>query len=218
MALHVVISFEIPAWSRCEVPVDGGRLNARVQGIAPPPPGNPTLAGCVPIGKASSLDFFDRNFPSPTPWPTYAFRGAGVHGVTMSLGSISNIEGRMTQGLAASHQEAMASVAESTTKHLDEATWRESNKFAWVWAGVALARKRRQSGKEWVQILGLLVGHTLKSVRQAIELSLERGAIGLTGVKQLLRHGNQPRLAIEPVDINEPDLVAYEIPPADLSR
>lgn len=81
---------------------------------------------------------------------------------------------------------------------------------------VALRREKRQSDKEWVQILGLLVEHPLESVRQAIEQSLASGAIGLTSVKQLLRHKNQPRLAIEPVDIEQPELVAYEIQPADL--
>jgi transposase len=83
---------------------------------------------------------------------------------------------------------------------------------------IALRKERRQSDKEWVQILGLLVDYPLESVRQAIEQSLERGAIGLTSVKQLLRHGSQPRLAIEPVDITERGLIVYEIRPADLSR
>lgn len=61
---------------------------------------------------------------------------ADFHGAIMSLGSISNIEGRMTHGLAAPHAEAMASVAASATKHLDETSWRECNQLAWLWAGV----------------------------------------------------------------------------------
>ena len=83
---------------------------------------------------------------------------------------------------------------------------------------IALRNEKRQSDKEWVQVLRLLVEHSLESVRQAVEQSLEHGAIGLTSIKQFLRHNHQPRLAIEPVDLTQPDLVAYEIPPADLSR
>ena len=47
---------------------------------------------------------------------------ADSHGIEIALGSISNIEGRMTKGLAGAHAEAMASVADSPTKHLDETT------------------------------------------------------------------------------------------------
>ena len=61
---------------------------------------------------------------------------ADSHGIDISLGAISDIERRMTDGLAAAHAEAMASVAASATKHLDETSWRESNELAWVWAAV----------------------------------------------------------------------------------
>ena len=83
---------------------------------------------------------------------------------------------------------------------------------------VALRREKGQSDKEWVQVIGLLVEHPLESVREAVERTLETGAIGLTSIKQVLRHKSQSRLAIEPVDLDQPDLIAYEIPPADLSR
>lgn len=58
------------------------------------------------------------------------------HGIDLSLGAISNIEGRMTEGLAESHAEAIDSVAASATKHLDETSWRESNGLAWMWVAV----------------------------------------------------------------------------------
>ncbi|MCP5022554.1 MAG: IS66 family transposase, partial [bacterium] len=61
---------------------------------------------------------------------------ADSHGIDISLGAISNIEGRMTKGLAEAHAEAVVSVAASATKHLDETTWRESNRLSWVWAAV----------------------------------------------------------------------------------
>ena len=82
----------------------------------------------------------------------------------------------------------------------------------------ALRAEKRQSDKEWVQILGLLVDHSLESVRQAVELALKNGTIGLTSVKQLLRHKNQPRVAIEPIKMEQPDLIQYEIPAANLNR
>ena len=82
----------------------------------------------------------------------------------------------------------------------------------------ALRTEKRQSDKEWVHVLGLLVDHSLESVRQSVEQALESGAVGLASIKQLLRHQNQPRLTIEPIDIDQQDLIQYEIPTADLSR
>ena len=61
---------------------------------------------------------------------------ADSHGIDISLGAISNIERRMTDGLQGAHAEAMASVAASATKHLDETTWRESGVLAWLWVAV----------------------------------------------------------------------------------
>ncbi len=61
---------------------------------------------------------------------------ADSYGIEVSLGAISNIEGRMAKGLAGSHAEALASVAASATKHLDETTWRESSELAWMWVAV----------------------------------------------------------------------------------
>ena len=58
------------------------------------------------------------------------------YGIDISIGAISNIERRMTEGLAGAHEEAIASIAESSVKHLDETTWRESGDLAWVWAAV----------------------------------------------------------------------------------
>ena len=58
------------------------------------------------------------------------------YGIEISLGAISNIERRMTEGLEKPHEEAMASVAASAVKHLDETTWREAAALCWVWVGV----------------------------------------------------------------------------------
>ena len=61
---------------------------------------------------------------------------ADACGIDISLGAISNIERRITDGLEGAHSEALASVAASATKHLDETTWRESGSLAWLWAAV----------------------------------------------------------------------------------
>jgi len=61
---------------------------------------------------------------------------ADAHGVEISTGAISNIEGRMTKGLAGAHAEALAAVQEAPAKHLDETTWRQEGELAWLWAAV----------------------------------------------------------------------------------
>ena len=61
---------------------------------------------------------------------------ADTCGIDISLGAISNIERRITDGLSGAHAEALASVKESATKHLDETTCRESGPLAWLWAAV----------------------------------------------------------------------------------
>ena len=61
---------------------------------------------------------------------------ADSHGIEISLGAISNLEGRVSEGLSDAHAEALVSVAASPTKHLDETSWRESNKLSWAWTAV----------------------------------------------------------------------------------
>jgi len=61
---------------------------------------------------------------------------ADSFGIDISLGALSGVEARISEGLAEAHADAMASVAESEVKHLDETSWTESNESAWLWAGV----------------------------------------------------------------------------------
>ena len=61
---------------------------------------------------------------------------ADACGIKMSLGALESSERRITDGLEGAHEEAVASVAEAPTKHLDETTWRESGSLSWLWAGV----------------------------------------------------------------------------------
>ena len=57
-------------------------------------------------------------------------------GIDVSLGAISSMERRVSEGLVGPHTEAMASVAASPFKHLDETTWRQKSDLAWVWTAV----------------------------------------------------------------------------------
>jgi transposase len=59
-----------------------------------------------------------------------------VFGISMSLGSVSNIEGRMSTALAASSDEAMRSAEAAAVKHVDETSWiRDFERCsAWVFA------------------------------------------------------------------------------------
>jgi transposase len=59
-----------------------------------------------------------------------------VFGISMSLGSVSNIEGRMSQAVEPPSDEAMDSAASAAVKHVDETSWiRDFERCsAWVFA------------------------------------------------------------------------------------
>ncbi len=59
-----------------------------------------------------------------------------VFGISMSLGSVSNIEARMSKALAAPSDEAMQSAESAAVKHVDETSWlRDFERCsAWVFA------------------------------------------------------------------------------------
>ncbi len=57
-------------------------------------------------------------------------------GVPMSVGTISQSEKTTTEVLAESVEEARAYVPEQPVAHLDETSWRQSGKRAWLWVAV----------------------------------------------------------------------------------
>lgn len=61
---------------------------------------------------------------------------AELFGITMSLGSVSNIEGRMTKAMATPSDEAMEHAESAAIKYVDETSWlRDSERCsAWVFA------------------------------------------------------------------------------------
>ncbi len=59
-----------------------------------------------------------------------------VFGVPMSVGTISPLEQATTEALAAPIEEARTYVHEQEVAHLDETSWRQRNKPAWLWVAV----------------------------------------------------------------------------------
>jgi transposase len=59
-----------------------------------------------------------------------------VFGVPMSVGTISPLEQATTEALAAPIEEARTYVHEQEVAHLDETSWRQRDKHAWLWVAV----------------------------------------------------------------------------------
>src|SRR5215218_2899641 len=59
-----------------------------------------------------------------------------VFGVPMSMGTVSQSEQATTQVLAPPVEEARACVAAQEVAHLDETSWRQGDKRAWLWVAV----------------------------------------------------------------------------------
>jgi len=59
-----------------------------------------------------------------------------VFGVPMSVGTISPLEQATTEALAAPVEEARTYIHEQEVAHLDETSWRQGGKRAWLWVGV----------------------------------------------------------------------------------
>ena len=59
-----------------------------------------------------------------------------VFGVPMSVGTVSQLEQATTGALAAPVAEAQTYVREQAVAHLDETSWRQAGKRAWLWVAV----------------------------------------------------------------------------------
>jgi transposase len=60
-----------------------------------------------------------------------------VFGVPMSVGTVSQLEQATTAAVAAPVEEARTYVSEQAVAHLDETSWRQGGKRAWLWVAVA---------------------------------------------------------------------------------
>jgi len=81
-------------------------------------------------------------------------------GVELALGSVSNLEQRVSASVAVAVEDARQFVRSSPTVHLDETGWREEKRRAWLWVAatplVSAFNVVRSRGKEVAQsMLGL---------------------------------------------------------------
>jgi transposase len=61
-----------------------------------------------------------------------------VCGISMSVGTVSQLERATTGVLAAPVEEARTDVHEQKVAHLDETSWRQGDKGAWLWVAVTM--------------------------------------------------------------------------------
>ena len=66
-----------------------------------------------------------------------------VFGVPLSVGTISQLEQGTTAAVAAPVEEARTFVHEQEVAHLDETSWRQGDKRAWLWVAVFVVRLSR---------------------------------------------------------------------------
>jgi transposase len=59
-----------------------------------------------------------------------------VLGVPLSLGTVSRLEGQMSEALAPAHAEAAQAVRQAEVKHVDETGWKKAGRSRWLWAAV----------------------------------------------------------------------------------
>lgn len=86
-----------------------------------------------------------------------------VFGVSMSLGSVCNLENSMSEALEVPVEEAKAFVRSQPVVHLDETGWREAKRRAWLWTAVTA----------WVTVFAVRLS---RGARVAQELIGERFA------------------------------------------
>ena len=71
-----------------------------------------------------------------------------VFGVPMSVGTLSPLEQTMTAAVTAPVEEARTYVHEQAVAHLDETSWRQGGKHAWLWVAVT----------SWVTVFAQFIG------------------------------------------------------------
>jgi transposase len=59
-----------------------------------------------------------------------------VLGAPVALGTVSRLEGQVSEALAPAHAEAAEAVRGAAVKHVDETGWKEAGRPRWLWAAV----------------------------------------------------------------------------------
>ncbi len=80
-----------------------------------------------------------------------------------------------------------------------------------------LREERRKSDKEWVQVIRLLLEHTLTDLQQAIETALKSGTPGLASIAQILRQESSTPKIAEPMELDHENLAGCTVPDPDLA-
>ncbi len=80
-----------------------------------------------------------------------------------------------------------------------------------------LREERRKSDKEWVQVIRLLLEHTLTDLQQAIETALKSGTPGLASITQILRQESSTPMIAEPMELDCDNLAGCTVPDPDLA-
>jgi len=83
---------------------------------------------------------------------------------------------------------------------------------------VKLREEHRKSDKEWVQIIRLLLDHTLDDLHDAVETALAHNAPGIATIRQLLRQSSAVIVKADPVDLTLHDDIFVTIDEPDLSE
>jgi transposase len=60
-----------------------------------------------------------------------------VFDAPLSLGTVANLEARMSEALAPAHAEALQAVRAAAVKHVDETGWKLAGKLCWLWVAAA---------------------------------------------------------------------------------
>ena len=82
---------------------------------------------------------------------------------TVSVGTVAAMERRTARALKPSYDEALDAIQNAEFVHCDETSWRQSNKFAWLWAAVTPKLKvfridRRRNREAFRKLLFAFVG------------------------------------------------------------
>jgi transposase len=114
------------------------------------------LAGCHGVSKRGVEEIAAALFDAP-----------------VALGTVVNLEQKVSAALAAAHQEAVTAVRQAAVKNADETSWKLRGKLCWLWAAasagvVAFVIHGRRSAAGLTALLGLEIQGILGSDRWGV--------------------------------------------------
>jgi transposase len=83
-----------------------------------------------------------------------------VFDAPLSLGTVANLEGRMSAALAPAHAEALTAVRGAAVKHVDETSWKLAGRLCWLWVAATgtVAAFLVHAHRGWDALVALLGG------------------------------------------------------------